>query len=101
MLSGCVSYSYQREGLPIDDVAVKEIEAGVTSSKLILDMFGKPTRVIDNGEVKTMIYEYKEKRYPVYFGYTSESKAEVTKNVLEVKIKNDKVHSYRYKSLEY
>lgn len=100
LVYGCAQYVTKTEGRVIDQVFVKQIEPGVTPRKLVIDMFGEPKEVRTEDGVETLVYEYVERRYPTVMGYTKEDKAKVTRNVLEIRIKNDTVSSYKYKSVE-
>lgn len=98
---GCTTYTTTTEGTLIHENMVAEIETGETTKEWIIDLLGEPTKksMLKDGKEK-MVYTYTEKSVPKYFFSTiaDESNAIVSKNVLEIIIKDGTVFSYKYKS---
>jgi outer membrane protein assembly factor BamE (lipoprotein component of BamABCDE complex) len=98
---GCTTYTTTTEGTLIHENMVADIETGETTKEWIIDLLGEPTEksMLKDGKEK-MVYIYTEKSVPRYFFNTiaDESNAIISKNVLEIVIKDGTVFSYKYKS---
>ncbi len=98
ILSGCATYETRTEGATIEDELVTTIETGTTTRKEILEKFGTPTEITVEGEEELMVYDYTVRKVPSYIGGMVEvpARSEVTNKRLEIKIRYDKVLSYKY-----
>lgn len=107
ILAGCSQAVTRKtesvEGARIERQAVIDrIKPGETTRQMVLDAFGPPTSVNTDGGTEKIIYEFKEKKVPVYFGVveneTGRTEAAAT---LEIILNKDGVvTSFRYRSEE-
>ena len=101
LVYGCATYTTTTEGTLIHENMISSIETGETTEEWIIDLLGPPTkRESLEDDKEKLVYIYTEKSVPKYFFNTvvDESKAIVSKSVLEVVIKDGIVFSYKYKS---
>lgn len=101
LLVGCTAVT-KTEGIKVDREKVLELKPGVTTRQSVLQVFGAPSEVSFENNEERMSYVFKEKKTPAYFGGIVENDviSREKKTVLEVVLRNDIVHSYRYKSSE-
>ncbi|MFQ5900550.1 MAG: hypothetical protein ACE5IH_03225 [Thermodesulfobacteriota bacterium] len=99
----CAAIGLDSTGKSIEEKKVKKIIPGITTKDEIIDIFGKPVKVVDkNAGLEELRYEYKEKRIPLYLGglfiYEKGAKEKVIN--LRVLIKDGVVESYHFKMEE-
>ncbi len=100
-LYGCGTYTTTTEGTLIHENMITSIETGVTTEEWIIDLLGEPTEkesLTDDKE--KLVYIYTEKSVPKYImgAVVDESRTIVSKNILEVVVKDGIILSYKYKS---
>lgn len=99
-LAGCGTYAYETKGSKINNNLVTGIETGVTTRGEIINMFGTPTEIMVEDTDELLIYEFVEKKTPTYYGVKGlRSSTRIKKDTLEIKIKDEKVVYYRFKSV--
>lgn len=104
--TGCTSAMTRKtesvEGARIERQAVIDgIKPGETTRQMVIDAFGPPTSVNTEDGSEKIIYEFKEKKVPVYFGVVENETARTEASAtLEVIFKGDIVSSFRYRAAE-
>ncbi|MBI4948938.1 MAG: hypothetical protein HY955_02195 [Deltaproteobacteria bacterium] len=105
-VAGCSSAMTRKtesvEGARIERQAVIDgIKPGETTRQMVIDAFGPPSSVNADDGAEKIIYEFKEKKVPVYFGVVENETARTeTSATLEVVFKGDIVSSFRYRASE-
>ncbi len=99
-LSGCATVVVKGDGPKIDKTLVMELKPGVTDKKAVIGAFGEPAEAGSANNEERLLYIYKEKKTPVFFGGLIENQAgEVSVNTtLEIILKDGVVNSYKYKT---
>lgn len=106
ILAGCSQAVTRKtesvEGARIERQAVIDrIKPGETTRQMVLDAFGPPTSVDTDSGTEKIVYEFKEKKVPVYFGVVENETARTSSAAtLEVTFKGDIVSSFRYRASE-
>lgn len=101
-LAGCTSAVVHTEGVKVDSAQVLNIKTGSTTRQEVLQMFGTPTEVNNETNEEKMVYVFKKKTVPTYFGGLIESEAQSKEalSTLEIVLRDGVVYSYRFKSAE-
>ena len=101
-LAGCASAIVQTEGVKIDRAQALNIKIGSTTRQDVLQTFGSPTAVNNENNEEKMVYVFRKKTVPTYFGGLIESEAQrkEASSTLEIVLRNGVVDSYRFKSME-
>lgn len=99
LLSACTTV-VRHEGQKIDRAQVLNLKAGETTKNAVLDAFGTPTEVTYENNAEKMVYTYKEKAVPAILDglVQNEIHAKDTVVTLEVFVRDNTVHSYRFSS---
>lgn len=102
ILAGCASTAVRTEGVRIDGARALNIKTGSTTRQEVLQTFGSPSEVNKENDEEKMVYVFREKTVPTYFGGLIESEAQrkETSSTLEIVLRNGVVYSYRFKSTE-
>jgi len=100
VLMGCATPSVRIEGRLIDKAKVLEIRPGETTRTTIIETFGNPVKISSEGDTEKMIFLYRERKVPAYFGglVENETSGRVTTTTLEVTLSNGVVQSYNFNS---
>lgn len=101
-LAGCASAIVRTEGVRIDRAQVLDIKVGSTTRQEVLQAFGSPTAVNNENDAEKMVYVFRKKTVPTYFGGLIESEAQrkEASSTLEIVLRNGVVDSYSFKSME-
>ncbi len=101
-LLGCTTVEIGTEGRRLDSEHLLQIIPGVTTRQAAIDIFGPPTKVTDEDGTELLLYTFKEKKVPSYFGglVVNESRSSEEKATLVLKIRDGIVYSYKLNSLE-
>ncbi|OGP15367.1 MAG: hypothetical protein A2054_10545 [Deltaproteobacteria bacterium GWA2_55_10] len=101
LIAGCMSVT-KTEGTRIDRSKVLELKPGATTRQAVIAAFGTPTEISYENNEEKMVYSFREKKMPAYFGGLVENEALRKEAVtsLELVFRNDVVWSYRFKSSE-
>lgn len=101
-LAGCTSAVVHTEGVKVESAQVLNIKTGSTTRQDVLQMFGTPTEVNNEGNEDKMVYVFKKKTVPTYFGglIESEAQSKETSSTLEITLRDGVVYSYKFKSAE-
>lgn len=97
---GCSASTIQTDGVSIDKARLSTIVPGSTTRQAVIEAFGLPTETTISNELEKIVYIYKEKKAPVYFGVV-ENQARATDEVttLEFTLSEGIVSSYKYKGV--
>lgn len=97
---GCSASTIQTDGVSIDKTRLSTIVPGSTTKQAVIEAFGLPTETTLSNELEKIVYVYKEKKAPVYFGVI-ENQARATDEVttLEFTLSEGIVSSYKYKGV--
>lgn len=97
---GCSAATIQTEGVSIDKTRLSSIEPGVTTRQALIEAFGLPTETTHSNGHEKIVYIYKEKKAPVYFGMIeNQSRATIEVTTLEFTLNEGVVSSYRYSGI--
>lgn len=102
IIIGCASLAKRTQGTRIDKDKVMNIKPGTTTRQMVLEAFGQPTELSVEGSEEKLVYVFKEKATPAYFGGLVENEVQSKDSVttLELILKDNIVYSYRFKSSE-
>jgi len=101
LIAGCMSVT-KTEGTKIDRSKVLDLKPGATTRQAVIAAFGSPTEISYENNEERMVYRFKEKKVPAYFGGLVENEAisREAATSLELVFRNDIVWTYRFKSSE-
>lgn len=102
VLIGCAGVKTATEGAKIDKDKVLTIKPGATTRQMVIEAFGTPSNIRYENNEERMVYIFKEKKTPGYFGGLVENEMASTKSTstLELTLKDNIVWSYKFKSQE-
>lgn len=97
---GCSASTIQTDGVSIDKARLSTIVPGSTTRQSVIDTFGLPTETTISNEIEKIVYVYKEKKAPIYFGVVeNQTRATDEVTTLEFTLSEGIVSSYRYKGI--
>lgn len=102
MLIGCAGVASKTEGTRFEKAQVLEIRPGTTTKEAVITAFGQPSETKTEDGSEKLIYVFKERKTPTYFGglVENELNAKDDTSTLEVVIKENVVTEYKYKVVE-
>ncbi|TAN63394.1 hypothetical protein EPN18_02575 [bacterium] len=102
-LAGCAVVSSKNEGVKIEKEKVLAIKPGETTRGEIITSFGDPAETEPDNEGERLKYIFKEKQVREFIGgvIIDEALGSTTTTTLEIIIKDGKVDSFKFKTVEH
>ena len=100
---GCTMIETRTEGRRLDSAEIMQLKPGITTRQAAIDLFGAPTEITNKDGEEQLVYTFKEKKIPSYFGGLLINESNITEeaSTLTLIIRDDIVFSYKFNNLEY
>ncbi len=100
---GCTMIETRTEGRRLDSAEIMQLKPGITTRQAAIDLFGAPTEITNKDGEEQLVYTFKEKKIPSYFGGLLVNESNITEeaSTLTLVIKDGIVFSYKFNNLEY
>ena len=103
VMLGCTMVETRTEGRRLDSAEIMQLKPGITTRQAAIDLFGAPTEITNEDGEEHLVYTFKEKKIPSYFGGLLVNESNVTEeaSTLMLVIRDGVVFSYKFNNLEY
>ncbi len=100
---GCTMVETRTEGRRLDSAEIMQLQPGITTRQAAIDLFGAPTEITNKDGEEQLVYTFKEKKIPSYFGGLLVNESNITEeaSTLTLVIRDGIVFSYKFNNLEY
>ncbi len=102
-MTGCTMVETRTEGRRLDSAEILQLKPGITTRQAAIDLFGAPTEITNKDGEEQLVYTFKEKKIPSYFGGLLVNESNITEeaSTLILIIRDSIVFSYKFNNLEY